>query len=296
MSDSSTPVRPEVFEFPVAGGALNVLRWPAPGRPVLLFAHANGFNARTYTRLFAPLAGQYDIVAPDLRGHGLSTAPADPATHRDWYGYAADLTALAAAVSDDPVLLAGHSMGGVSAILAAGQAGLPVRGIALIEPVLMPRPFYWIAHLPGGSGLMKHTPLYKGARKRKADWPDHDTAAQRYGRKSLFAGWADGVLADYLEDGLVPTDDGLTLSCSPAWEAANFASHRHDVWGALRRISTPVRVLKGTRRDSTVRVAGALERAGVAVDRMDGAGHLIPQTHPLACAVWIDNWARAQAG
>ena len=61
-------------------------------RPVdLVFSHANGFNARTYARLLGPLAARYHILAIDMRGHGLTTLPADPARHPGWKIFADDL-------------------------------------------------------------------------------------------------------------------------------------------------------------------------------------------------------------
>lgn len=275
------------IECGVEGGALSVLHFPNPDAPVLVFAHANGFNAGTYRQLLEPLAGHFEIFAPDLRGHGLSTAPTVPQTHRNWHTYARDLAAVAKRAGERPLLLAGHSMGAVAGVLAAGEHGLAARRLALIEPVIMPGFFYGLARMPFGNALMRRSPLYKGAISRRADWPDRDAAARRYRRKTLFADWQEGVIEDYLETGLIERDDGLTLSCAPAWEAANFASHAHDVWAAVRRLDMPRAVLKGAGRDSTVRVSSALRQRGFDVDTLHDTGHLAPQAKPQACADWL---------
>src|SRR6056300_1475446 len=58
-------------------GYMSVCYWKGPaGAPVLHWAHANGFNGRTYAPLLAPLAEHFHIYASDARGHGLSTLPA----------------------------------------------------------------------------------------------------------------------------------------------------------------------------------------------------------------------------
>jgi len=269
------------------GGELCVHVWAKPDAPRLIFAHANGFNGRTYRQFLEPLTTRYEVVAPDLRGHGLSTVAVNPDTHINWHTYARDLCAVAAGFDERPLVLAGHSMGAVSAVLAAGRYGLEVERIALIEPVIMPGFFYLAAHMPWGRAMMRQSPLYKGAIGRRARWADRETAAERYRHKRMFADWAPGVLEDYLEDGLRPADDGLELSCSPQWEAANFAAHRHHVWGALKAINAPISVLKGSRRDSTVYVADALRRQGVTVDTLDNAGHLALLSHPAASAEWL---------
>ena len=61
-------------------GSLSLYQWQneVSERPVLHWAHANGFNGRTYDPLLSPLAAQFDVYAWDARGHGLSTFAAEP--------------------------------------------------------------------------------------------------------------------------------------------------------------------------------------------------------------------------
>jgi len=73
-------------------GAFSYLEWEAEaGAPALHFAHATGFNAETYRTLLQPLAGRFHIYAADLRGHGFTTLPADPAAFKGWQSYGEDL-------------------------------------------------------------------------------------------------------------------------------------------------------------------------------------------------------------
>ena len=62
------------FRFPMPDGDLSVGCFgpeaPSGARPVLHWAHANGFNGQTYAPLLAPLAERFDIYAWDARGHG----------------------------------------------------------------------------------------------------------------------------------------------------------------------------------------------------------------------------------
>jgi pimeloyl-ACP methyl ester carboxylesterase len=97
-----------------------VLDFGDPARPVdLVFAHANGFNARTYRSLLQPLAASLRILAVDLRGHGATTLPTEIEGRNGWTEFRDDLLALLEAEAADPVVLAGHSMGGTTSLLAA---------------------------------------------------------------------------------------------------------------------------------------------------------------------------------
>ena len=74
---------------------MSLLDFGDPKRPVdLVFVHANGFNAMTYRTLLAPLSGSLRIWAPDLRGHGSGSLPADPRGRRNWHDHRDDLVAL----------------------------------------------------------------------------------------------------------------------------------------------------------------------------------------------------------
>jgi pimeloyl-ACP methyl ester carboxylesterase len=87
-----------------------------------VFLHATGFNALTDRHLLTGSSRRPDSVALDLRGHGFTTLPARPFQLTQWYGYAKDVVAAVepAATGSGPAprLIAGHSMGATSALLA----------------------------------------------------------------------------------------------------------------------------------------------------------------------------------
>lgn len=122
---------PEQRAVPVVGGDLSVLHWAAraPGAPVVVLLHGITSNAMVWARVAHDLAGEFEVVAPDLRGragsarlpgpYGLAAHAADVATVLERYGDA---------------VLVGHSMGGfVAALAAAGPARRRVRGVVLVD-------------------------------------------------------------------------------------------------------------------------------------------------------------------
>ena len=91
--------------------------------PVVVLLHGLGHTANVWDRFTELLPGRW--IAPDLRGHGRS-----PWADRYSFGhFAADVADAVAArlPAGRPVVVVGHSMGGVVALaLAGGTFGLPV--------------------------------------------------------------------------------------------------------------------------------------------------------------------------
>ncbi len=260
-------------------GQMAVLDFGDPERPVdLVFVHANGFNARTYRTLLQPLSSALRIWAPDLRGHGATRLPAEPEGHRSWKDHRDDLIALLESTGGPPVALAGHSIGGTSGLLAAAERPDRVSRLLLLDPVIWPRPMVMALNLPLAGRLSRRFPIVSRTLKRRAVFDSREQALAAYRGRGAFKGWPDLMLADYLADGLIETDKGLELACSPAWEASNYAAQAHDPWRALTRYPGAVRILKGeTGSLCAVRPGG--RRPDLQVETVAGGGHLFPMTH-----------------
>lgn len=290
------------FAIDLADGRVAGLRWANPGAPRLLFSHATGFCASAYRLMLGRLQPVFDVYAVDLRGHGRTSLPVDPERLRSWNIYARDIAAVIDRLSqEDPGrsgwILAGHSCGAVVSALAAKRRA-DIAALALIEPVATPpiMPFFamtplWRLHGP-------YLPLVKGALNRRASWPTREAVYESYARKPLFSAWAPGALADYLEDGLVDTPEGVRLACDPRWEAATFAAQGHHFWPAVAAASCPVSVLAAEHRSSTL-FPGArrrFERLGARVRSLKGPSHLIPLEAPDAASAFILEAAEAALG
>jgi pimeloyl-ACP methyl ester carboxylesterase len=263
------------IELASRGGAMAALDFGPEDRPVdIVFSHANGFNARTYRTILAPLAAEFRILAPDLRGHGASTLPAEPQDWPGWTGFAADLVALLAAATDRPVVLAGHSLGATTSLLAAGAAPERMRALVLVEPVLFDRTAEPID--------LSALPITRGALRRRATFPDRAAALAAYRGRGAFVGWSEAQLADYVAAGFHDTADGeVTLACRPAWEAATYAHHDYDPWAAFAAVRCPVRILAGGRESSVGAQARELAaRGGARLDLVEGATHFLPMQRP----------------
>jgi len=195
----------------------------------LIMLNANGFNGYSYKTILEPLG--VHSVALDLRGHGMSELPTDIAALKNWHIFRDDTVEFFDRYIDEPVVLAGHSYGAVTGILALPQIKEKVSGYVGFDPVLVPGVFRWINRLPGGRSYMKaRLPIARNAGRRKSTFENFDAAFTRYKNRGAFRGFTDEALRDYLTGGLVPDGEGVKLACDPLWEQAIFVAQAHNVF------------------------------------------------------------------
>ncbi|SHN88160.1 Lysophospholipase, alpha-beta hydrolase superfamily [Geodermatophilus obscurus] len=130
---------PELIPVPVEGGELAALHWAAdaPGAPIAVLVHGITANAMAWARVAGALAGEFEVIAPDLRGRAGSAGLPEP------YGleqHAADVAAVLDTLGADgdpgaeAAVLVGHSMGAhVATLAAAGVARDRVHGLVLVD-------------------------------------------------------------------------------------------------------------------------------------------------------------------
>jgi pimeloyl-ACP methyl ester carboxylesterase len=124
--------------FVLANGLRHhVLEWDGGGEPVVLL---HGFLdlAWSWDAVAKQLADAgYRVIAFDFRGHGES----------EWIGaggyyhfsdYVLDLAELLPQITEGPVHLVGHSMGGTVACMFAGSFGDRIRSLTLVEGLGIP--------------------------------------------------------------------------------------------------------------------------------------------------------------
>ena len=286
---------PERIKISLNDGLMTGWHWPNSDKPRMVFAHANGFNAYTYHQMMTVLQPEFDILAVDLRGHGLSQLPADPSTHRSWNIYASDLVMMLSQLDRPADLLSGHSMGASSMLLAAARLDTQIP-LALIEPVVLPAFVYTMYYMPFGAALTSvGNSMSAQARRRNNSWPDRASVIDRYSERSPFRYWAKGVLEDYLSDGLTEHGEDVQLSCDPMWEAANFEAQRNPVLAAASNVGSRAVVYRAEKASTVFNPTGLTSR-GVRVESHEGLSHLAPMEAPRAMAHWIKTkWDEANA-
>lgn len=103
-------------------------------KPPLILLHGLTGSGACWAPLTRLLEREYDVVMPDARGHGKSSAP----LHGYGYGdHASDLVGLIEALGLAAPVLLGHSMGGMTAAVVASRLGTAMRGAILVDPTFI---------------------------------------------------------------------------------------------------------------------------------------------------------------
>ncbi len=120
----------------LCGGAFGLYHmayreWGDPANPrVLLCVHGLTRNSLDFERMAQSLSSRYRVIAPDVVGRGESDSLVDPMGYNT-VTYAADMITLIAHLNVPQVDWLGTSMGGMVAMLLAGQPNSPIRRLIL---------------------------------------------------------------------------------------------------------------------------------------------------------------------
>jgi pimeloyl-ACP methyl ester carboxylesterase len=252
-----------------------------PILPILHFVHANSFPAGTYRVFFEHLQQHYDVQALAMHAHN----PQYPV--RDgWHDLERELIDELAARYDRPVILAGHSMGGMLSLMAAKARPDLVRCVVLLDAPVVAGWRAALLRIAKALGADQKFSPAQFSQRRRTLWPDAEAAYQHFAAKEMFAIWPPEVLRDYLDHGLLPHPEGVSLRFTRETETAVYRSLPHHVGALVRRsFPTPVGFIGGA--DSV-----ECRQAGMAATRrlvgrhlklMPG-GHLFPMEAPALAA------------
>ncbi len=118
--------------------------------PPLLLLHGYPQNHLMWEQVGDALADAFTVVAPDLRGYGASTAPADSPGAYGKRAMARDALALMAGLGHERFDVAGHDRGGRVAYRLALDAPQSVRRLTVLD--IVPTAEVW-AHADGRFAL-----------------------------------------------------------------------------------------------------------------------------------------------
>jgi magnesium chelatase accessory protein len=268
----------ERSRFVEAGGLRwHVQHWPRPQAPVLLLLHGAGASTHSFAALAPLLATRFEVIAPDLPGHGYS-GPA-PAGAAGMAGMAAGVAALLQALQAAPELIVGHSAGAAVAVTLVLDALATPRAIAGINAALLPLRGLAGSFFSPAAKLLALNPLVP----RFFAW----RAADRFVLDRLLASTGSQVTEDsrrcYGRLIANPGHVAGTLAMMAQWDLPALAAR-------LPRLAVPLHLLVGE-RDATIPPADA-ERVQALLPGstrvvLPGLGHLAHEEEPRRVAEWV---------
>ena len=100
----------------------------------MILLHGLTGNGACWTPVARFLQGDFDVLMPDARGHGQSSAPLRGYRYED---HASDVAGLIRELRLTGPILVGHSMGGMTAAVVASQMGELIGGVILADPTFL---------------------------------------------------------------------------------------------------------------------------------------------------------------
>jgi pimeloyl-ACP methyl ester carboxylesterase len=236
-------------------GRLKVWRGGS-GASILLAIHGLGGSGRYWSGLEPSVGDRFRVVAPDLIGAGGSSKPRRP------YDLELFLDCLEGAVDnpDEPVVVVGHSLGGVLALLWASRNPERARGLAMIAtPFPEPKPGWdpssWKGTKASLAGAMVGTarlawPVLSFPVQMLARYPA--AVVRDYGRQTamgrawtLWTLWSDPALGPTVREAAGALRDGLPVLFAHAVDDRSVRPSALDRWTALMPSAHAARVASG---------------------------------------------------
>lgn len=116
-----------------SGIVIHYIRTGGTKPPVVLLHGLTGSGA-CWAPVARALEHDFDVIMPDARGHGGSSAPRHGYRYDD---HASDVVGLIRALELSRPVLLGHSMGGMTAAVVASRAAGSLRGVVLVDPTFL---------------------------------------------------------------------------------------------------------------------------------------------------------------
>jgi len=226
--------------------------WPATERThnkrqAIYFAHANAYPPASYQAIIDGLRELAPVISYLQRP--LWAEPPAPESVTSWHDFADDVIAFFEQENISNVMAVGHSMGAVSAFLAATQRPDLFKALVMIEPVVFNRGFCWLNRiLP--RFIRERVPIIKKTLHRPDQWPSLQAAFDFHRRTRAFKRVSDEQLWQYIHAGVKADDTGsFRLVFDKRWEA-----HIYQTVTPFRKqllqSSLPVLALRGAETDT----------------------------------------------
>lgn len=232
--------------------------------PCLILIHGVGLRAESWYPYIEPLSPHFELIIPDLPGHGDSSHLAIPYQQATLADYSQSLSAFIAQITQQPFYLCGHSLGSLIAIELAAELSVKVLGMAALNPILDRKDAAQQA-VQLRAKILRDSDSIVGVSHTLERWFGETPEADQKANASLCEHW------------LTNCDlDGYAM----AYKA--FADQQGPAKQTLNSITCPSRYMTGrldqnSSPEMTVQLAELTGKSKAVV--IDFSGHMMPLTH-----------------
>jgi pimeloyl-ACP methyl ester carboxylesterase len=201
----------------------------------ILCLHGRWGRGETWVDFIQHYGRQFRIIAPDQRGHGLSSKPISKYTTKEM---AEDMVSLLNHLKIESVVLIGHSMGGAIAGYIASKFPKLVKALAILDK--------------SASGPKKTNAQYIDEKEIidpiTKDWPLPFSSLQE-AQEQIKRDMETDLSYQYFMNSLVETIEGYQMMFSSQAMAANIANYE-EWFDLLPSIKCPVMLIKANRSEA----------------------------------------------
>ena len=193
-------------------------------KQIIHFAHANGFPAKTYNKLFSYLESDFEIGYIERHAHNQKFPVTD-----GWERLRDELRDEIEKRYTQRIIGIGHSLGGILHFLVAVEKPELYEAIILLDAPIISR------LSSGGVRILKTLDLLDRfspsqiTRFRRNLWQSKDEVFEHFQQKEKFAAFDEDVLRDYSEHGTFKTERGYELFFKPSIEAKIYRTLPHNL-------------------------------------------------------------------
>ena len=264
------------------------------GQPLILFFHGNSFPASTYSVMLNELRRRnLQVQALEKIVHN----PAFPVTS-NWPHLVEEVHAFAQpliAAHSGPVVLVGHSLGGMLSLMLAAQYPHLAHGVVMVDAPAVGGLQAKVLQLSKTLSLNKKFSPGAISRKRRNEWLSLEEVRAHFASKKVFARWDPQVLNDYVLQGTreEKSEAGVrrVLSFNRDIETLIYNNVPHNLERLLKKhpLTCPVSLV-AARHSREMRLAGSDFTHKITKGRItmiDGT-HLVPMEKPLVTAAAVE--------
>ncbi len=250
-------------------------------QPHIYFAHANGFPAASYHKLFQGLRQHgYSIEYLDQHGHN----PHFPVTN-NWSYLADELIAELELRDRGPVIGVGHSLGGLLCSFAAARRPELFSSVIMLDSFVLSTVEKVAVSMAKRLGLIDHMTPAGRTKDRRVQWPSRDAAREYFSRKKLFRHFDPECVEHYLDAGLKKDTQGVALTYRTDIEVSIYRNMPHRTPSGNSLYATPTGLMYGDRSDVMIkhRIRAGERNPRLTMQKVEGS-HMFPLEHPSTTA------------